>query len=115
MRIQPALVNVNIDTEPLVHLIGRRKWDKAFKSLCEAAEQRAAKDSIDKIYSELSKVVLEVSDRQRRGYTKPDGTLEGSVRAEFEERIAQYKQERFDFYLKSMLRLIEAELKSSSK
>lgn len=115
MKVQPALLNLNVDITPLVRLIGKRKWDKAFKGLCEVAEQRADKDSVDKIYSELPKVVLEVSDRQRRGYTKPNGTLEDSVGAEFMERIAQYKQERFDFYLKSMLQLIEAELKSSTK
>lgn len=115
MEVQPALVNLNVDIAPLVRLIGKQKWDKAFKDLCEVAEQRATKDSLDKIYSELPKAVLEMSDRQRRGYTKRDGTLEGLVSAELTERIAQYKQERFDFYLESLLQLIEAELKSSAK
>jgi len=115
MKIQPALVNVNIDIEPLVRLLGKGKWDKAFKGLCEVAEQRAAKDTLDKIYSELPKTTLDVSDRQRRGYRKANGTLEAPVVTELMKRMAQYKQERFDFYLNSMLRLVEAEIKSSAK
>lgn len=113
MNIQPTLV-LNVDTTALARLIGKRKWHKAFKELCEAAEQRADKDYLDKIRSsEMMKAVIEHSERKARNYTKADGTTEGSVVVEMMDRLWQYKQERFDFYLKSMMHLVEVEIRSS--
>ena len=113
MHTQPTLV-VNIDTTALARLIGKRKWDKAFKDMCEAAEQRASQDTLDKMRSEIPRVLQEQVERSAREYTKPDGTFEGSIAIEFTERWAQYKQERFDFYLKLMIDLVKAEMESSS-
>lgn len=114
MHIQPTLI-VNVDTTSLARLIGKRKWDKAFKELCDAAEQKAAKDVFDKIYGELPKRSYEVSERAVRGYAKNDGTAESPVMVEWMEQLSQYKQERFNFYLKMMVHLVEEEIKSSAK
>ena len=115
MKVQPTLV-LNLDTTALARLIGKRKWDKAFRDLCEVAEQRATQDYFDKARSiKLPKALLEQPERKARNYTKADGTNEGSVVVEMMERLWQFKQERFDFYLKSMMQLVEAEVSSSGK
>lgn len=115
MQMQPTLI-LNVDTTALARLIGKRKWDRAFRDLCEVAEQRAARDCLDKIRSgELLKAVFEQSERKARNYTKADGSTEGLVVVEMMGRLGEYKQERFDFYLKSMVQLVEAEIKASAR
>jgi len=109
------MVNINVDTRGLAQLIGKRKWAKAFKEMCEVAEQLAAKDFLEKLRTELPKAIFEHWDRKARNYRKANGTPEDSVVIELMERLSQYKQERFNFYLKSMLQLVEAEIKSSVK
>lgn len=114
MNIQPT-INVNVDTTGLARLIGKKKWAKVFKEMCEVAEQRAAKDFLEKIRVELPKAFHEHLERKVRDYTKTDGTTDESVVVELMERLSQYKQERFDFYLKSMIQLVEADIRSSNK
>ena len=114
MHVQPTLV-VNVDTTALARLIGKRKWDKSFKELRDAAEQAAGKDVLDKIHGELSKKVLEMSERRTRHYTKTDGTAEGPMAIEWTDELFKYKQERLDFYLNLMVHLIEEEIKSRNK
>jgi len=114
MIVQPTVI-VNVDTTGLARLIGKRKWAKAFKEMCEVAEQQASKDYLEKLRSELPGAFQELIARRERDYTKPDGSPEGLVAADFIERLSIYKQARFDFYLKSMLQLVEADINASAK
>ena len=88
--------------------------DKAFMDYV-TRKGITSQDTLDKMRSEIPRVLQEHVERSARKYTKPDGTFEGSIALEFSERWAQYKQERFDFYLKLMTDLVKAEMESSSR